>query len=346
MTKVLVIATSRKTRGGITSVIKAHEKGEQWKKYHCYWIQTHRDGSLLIKILYLVLAWIQYLFLLPFYDIIHVHGSGNNSAKRKLPFIKLAKKLHKKIIFHFHPPAEKILYGNGNEYLHKIFNLADVILVLSPLWINMINKAFPSNKYNMRVQWNPCPKVNRRNDIRKNQILFAGTIIDRKGYRTLLEAFSKIANKYPDWKIVFAGNGEIDKGKIESENLNISNQVIWLGWVSGKDKEKVFQESSIYCLASWGEGFPMGVLDAWAYGIPCVMTPVGGIPDIVEDGKNGLIFPISDSNKLSEELSLLMSNKDLRGQIVNETDKLVNGIFSIEEVNMRLEELYDYLSNK
>ena len=45
MVRVLVVATSRKTRGGITAVIKQHEKGEQWKKYHCVWIQTHRDGD-------------------------------------------------------------------------------------------------------------------------------------------------------------------------------------------------------------------------------------------------------------------------------------------------------------
>ena len=45
MTKVLVLATSRKTRGGVTSVVKAHEQGEQWKKYHCKWIETHRDNG-------------------------------------------------------------------------------------------------------------------------------------------------------------------------------------------------------------------------------------------------------------------------------------------------------------
>ena len=49
MAKVLVIATSRKTRGGITSVVKAHETGEQWKKYHCRWIETHRDGNSIRK---------------------------------------------------------------------------------------------------------------------------------------------------------------------------------------------------------------------------------------------------------------------------------------------------------
>ena len=90
MSKVLIVATGRKTRGGITSVIMAHETGIQWKKYHCHWVQTHRDGSNAIKILYLIWALVDYLFRLPFYDIVHIHFSHPTSAKRKLCFFKLA----------------------------------------------------------------------------------------------------------------------------------------------------------------------------------------------------------------------------------------------------------------
>ena len=66
MTKVLVIATSRKTRGGITSVIKAHETGEQWEKFHCKWIETHRDGNPIRKLYYLFTALIEYILLIHF----------------------------------------------------------------------------------------------------------------------------------------------------------------------------------------------------------------------------------------------------------------------------------------
>jgi len=71
--KVLVIATSRKTRGGITSVIKAHKTGEQWKKFHCKWIETHRDGNNIRKLWYLGTALIEYFCLLPFYICISCH---------------------------------------------------------------------------------------------------------------------------------------------------------------------------------------------------------------------------------------------------------------------------------
>lgn len=73
--KVLVVATSRKTRGGITSVIKAHETGEQWKKYHCKWIETHRDSNKITKIIYAIKGAMLFMLYLPFYSIIHFHVS-------------------------------------------------------------------------------------------------------------------------------------------------------------------------------------------------------------------------------------------------------------------------------
>ena len=59
-TRVLILATSRKTRGGITAVLKAHETGEQWKRFHCHWVQTHRDGNNIRKIAYLAFAWLDF----------------------------------------------------------------------------------------------------------------------------------------------------------------------------------------------------------------------------------------------------------------------------------------------
>lgn len=125
--------------------------------------------------------------------------------------------------------------------------------------------------------------------------------------------------------------------------MNVDRQIKFLGWVSGKEKEHAFQTASIYCLASDGEGFPMGVLDAWAYGIPCVVTPVGGIPDIVSDGKNGLVFPVRDIDALSKKLEILISNEELRKNIVHETDKYVNGLFNVKTINRELDKIYSEL---
>lgn len=348
MHRVLVVATSRKTRGGITSVIKAHETGEQWRNFHCTWIQTHRDGPSWRKLWYFITALVVFIVLLPFCDIVHFHCAGRISARRKIPMAKLARICGKKVLVHFHPPGPQDLFDEGaHEIARNLFDIADCILVLSPQWQRLINEAFPENNYEMKVVWNPCPIVNRRDDIREKQILYAGTILKRKGYDVLIKAFGKIGQKYPDWHVTFVGNpyyengiNEIEDGKQLARSLGIANQVEWLGWVSGEKKEKIFQTSSVYCLASDGEGFPMGVLDAWAYGVPCVMTPVGGIPDIVEDGKNGLLFPVGDVDKLALQLEKMITDESLRLSIVKQTDCYVNGDFKVENVTKRISDIY------
>ncbi|WP_066627102.1 glycosyltransferase family 4 protein [Labilibacter marinus] len=344
--KVLIVATSRKTRGGITSVVKAHEQGKQWKKYHCKWIETHRDGNALRKIAYFIFSLSQYMCLLPNYDLVHIHIATTGSAKRKQVFYYLAKWMNKKVIFHFHPSNEKFLFESANQKLYrKLFSSTDLVLVLSKQWQVWIKAALGLYK-NIEVLYNPCPIVDRIDTNRKNNILFAGTLIERKGYGVLLRAFASIADKYPSWKIVFAGNGEIEMAKLLADKLGIRNQIELLGWVSGNEKERQFQSASIYCLASDGEGFPMGVLDAWAYGIPCIVTPVGGIPDIVIDGKNGLLFPVGDINILSQQIEELIDNKCLREQMVIESDKYVNGEFNQDIINNKLDKIYSKVLNK
>lgn len=346
MTKVLVVATSRKTRGGITSVIKAHETGEQWKKYHCRWIETHRDGNAIRKLWYLFTALIEYIILLPFYDIVHIHVGLLTSVDRKLLFAKIAKFFHKKIIIHFHPSTEKHLFDDIHSAKIKLlFDYADLLIVLSEQWRIWINSAFADRRYNMTVLYNPCPKVKRDFSKKEKIILYAGMLSDRKGYNRLLYAFSSIAKKYPEWKLVFAGNGEIDKAKKLQHELNIpDNQVDFLGWVSGNEKECIFQKASIYCLPSWGEGFPMGVLDALAYGIPIITTPVGGIENIILNGKSGIIYDTYNIKELTKCLEILIDSESLRKNIIKEADKLVYNDFNINNVCQQLSEIYSKIS--
>ena len=140
---------------------------------------------------------------------------------------------------------------------------------------------------------------------------------------------------------MIAGNGEIDKAKAVAKECGIEDQVVFLGWVNGQAKDLAFQRASIYCLASDGEGFPMGVLDAWAYGIPCVVTPVGGLPDIVVDGENALVFPVGDVDVLARQLERMISDDELREKIADASLALAHTTFNIECINKKMEKIYD-----
>lgn len=342
--RVLIVATSRKTRGGITSVIKAHEAGRQWKKYHCHWIQTHRDGAAWRKILYWIVAWLDYIMRLPFYDIVHVHFSLRTTALRKRPFVTLAKLFRKKVIVHLHCGSQIDEIWNENYYY--LFNVADVSLFLSECLKEKVMAHFTQKK-DFRVCYNPCPSIIEHSTIKKqNIILFSGTLCLAKGYADLLKAFARIASKYTEWKVVFAGNGEIEQGQDLAKSLQVESQTVFLGWVSGQHKDDIFRKASIFCLPSYAEGFPMAVLDAWAYGLPVITTPVGGIPDVAVNGENILLFKSGDVEMLSFQLERMITNHTLREHISTASRNFATSKFNIDTINRQLGDLYAELSAK
>ena len=341
MKKILVLATSRKTRGGITSVIKAHETGEQWKKYHCRWIETHRDGPMWRKMWYLMTALLSYIIRIPFYDAIHVHFSLPPSARRKKIFVRIAKMMNKRIIIHLHCGSQiNDIWNPDYDYL---FSVADRCVFLSQNLQTMVEEhTGKSEKYH--VIYNPCPPTTDTTDVQKrNQILFTGTLIRAKGYADMIRAFAKIAKSHQEWQIVFAGNGEIEHGKRIAKGLGIEKQTIWLGWVKGADKDKAFREASIFCLPSYAEGFPMAVLDAWSYGLPVITTPVGGIPDVAKDGENMLLFNPGDVNALAICMERMITDMELRNKISGASLELAKTTFNIDTINKQIEKLYDEL---
>lgn len=90
----------------------------------------------------------------------------------------------------------------------------------------------------------------------------------------------------------------------------------------------------------------MAVLDAWAYGLPVITTPVGGIPDVAVEGKNMLIFNPGDVDKLAEQLARLMENEDLRESISKQSRQLAATTFNQDTINQQLNDLYESLLDK
>lgn len=341
MKKVLVLSTSRKTRGGITAVLKLYEQSEMWHKYHCRWIGTHRDGNRLCKIWYYVTGVLLYLVALPFYDIVHFHISLPSTVQRKYPLFKLAKRLGKKTIIHLHCGSQ-IDQIWSNQY-QTLFTECDCGIFLSESLKQKV-ESYVGERDNFYVVYNPCPIIDGKTCYEKrNSILFSGTLYEGKGYRDLIRAFSKIASKHLDWRLVLAGNGEIDKAKSLAEQHGIIAQVELLGWVVGDDKHKAFCEAKALCLPSYAEGFPMAVLDAWAYGLPVITTPVGGIPDIAIDGENLLLFNPGDIDTLAAQLESLISDKDLREKLSTASKKMARERFSLDCITEQLGSIYSLL---
>ena len=88
----------------------------------------------------------------------------------------------------------------------------------------------------------------------------------------------------------------------------------------------------------------MVVLEAWAKGVAVVTTPVGGLPDVIEEGKNCLTFGFGDYEELAERLCTLMENEKLREDIAATARKKVGDRFYTEKISKDIENLYISLS--
>ena len=126
-----------------------------------------------------------------------------------------------------------------------------------------------------------------------------------------------------------------------AHNMGLDDSVTFTGYITGKQKEDAWNKASIYCMCSRHEGFPMVVLEAWARGIAVVTTPVGGLPDVIEEGKNCLTFPFDDADALTMQLRKLMESPDLRRDMAEYSKSFGERVFAPVKVNESIEKLYE-----
>lgn len=339
-TKVLFVATSRQTMGGITSVLKRYEKMNIWSKYRCAWLETQINKGTALKLWYMIKAYITMLFIVPRYDIIHFHTVPGRSITMQMPVFLYSLLWKKKIIVHIHVGNQLLEYTNDKMFKYVLKKATKVVTLA-----NVIN-GYLKELYNIdgAVIYNPINKQKKRNVADSEKfIFFAAYLIKDKGYNTLLKAYSTIANRYPNWKLVIAGTGELDDAQRLCKVNGITDKVTIHSWLNRDQMNKMYEKASIFCIASIKEGFPMSFLEAASYGVPVVSTPVGGLVDVLEDGTNSMVFDFNDSKQLAEKLDTLMGDEILRKEISSNLQKLVDTTFSEEAVSQQLDKLYSSL---
>lgn len=152
---------------------------------------------------------------------------------------------------------------------------------------------------------NPFLQVNKAN-LNYRTVLAVGRLTKVKGFDLLLDIWRNIKNK-EDWQLLIVGDGE---EKITLENLiheyKVANSVKLLGNI--KNIENIYASSSIYCLTSHFEGFPMVLLEAQCFGLPIVAYNCDtGPEDIVVNGYNGFLINKGDKEKYIERLEYMLN---------------------------------------
>ncbi len=174
--------------------------------------------------------------------------------------------------------------------------------------------------------------------------VIVGRLVPLKGHRFLIEALSLLAKDFPDLGLLIAGAGEEEAAlQAETEALGLSDRVVFLGL--RRDIPDLLGLSELLVLPSSREGLPIVLLEALAASLPVVVTPVGGIPEVVEDGKTGFFVTQEPASIASALRRILESPESSRAMGAN-ARRLIEERYDIRSVARRYENLYRSLLAK
>lgn len=271
--------------------------------------------------------------------IVHIHGSTGASFWRKRIFINLAKRCGKKVVWHIHGGNFFQFYSEHTNAVNKTMGKCDAVITLSDSLGERFCETFPSKKIAVikNVVEEPQIEKHKRKEF---SLLFLGLICKNKGIFDLLEVLAEGQDVYRGRvKLLFGGNGESEKAEKYIKQQGIDDIAQYVGWVSGDKKRELLNSASALVLPSYIEALPICILEAMSYGLPIIATRVGGIPDIVKDGKNGILIEPNDKQALGAAINLLAADSATQQKMGRQSASMIEEYLP-QHVAHQLEALY------
>ena len=275
------------------------------------------------------------------YDILHFHDDVDLTFPLFSYFVKKPKVFHCHTLNDTHKNYKKNILSK--TILKKV---SDLYLCVSESTSNLLlDLNLPKTK--VRTLYNGVDTEKFRPDREEkvdNLILFVARISKRKGLHILLKSLFYL--KIPiGLKIVGPDStseySDEIKEMIETVNREGIHKVTYLGFLDEDNLIKLYQKASLFICPSILDIFPTVNPQALACGTPIVGTNVGGIPEIVKDGVNGILVPPNDPVRLAEAIQQLLEDKELRTRYGENGRKIVEQCFSWEYLAKELTGSYN-----
>ena len=267
-------------------------------------------------------------------------------------FAKLFKQIHSSIIIHHF----SFLGETGiKKYLMLIpqflyVSLLDDIIVPSPYTLNVAQKLFPRK----RIYYIPLPfkhDFSITKDFERGNLLFVGTVDERKGLSYLIDALGYILKIKPD--LVFTLNivGKIiDQTYYEGllvkiKRLRIEDKVRFLGRVSEDKLKECYQKAEVFVFPSLLEGYGIVLVEAMSKGLPIVAFNNSAMPYSIVDGENGLLADNMDSSSFARKLLEIIGDEPYRILLQAGMKKTVNKLKTQDDFERGIKDYYYAINN-
>jgi glycosyltransferase involved in cell wall biosynthesis len=352
-TRVLMIGTALTGRGGIAAVVSVLEQDGMFAREGVHYLATHAEGSRAHKAGTALRGfWHTALACLRERPaVVHAHSASHASFYRKSLLLLLARACGCATVFHLHGGGFRHFATEQSGplarwWIRHTLEASSAVIALSDGWAAFLNGYAP------RAQVHVVPNAVRVATLESpeapepGRILFLGRAEAAKGLYDLLDAIAPLAAGHPALRLAIGGEGELDAVRRRAAELGIADRVETLGWIDAREKARQLARASIFCLPSHAEGLPMSMLEAMAVGKPVLVSAVGGIPEAVADGSNGLLVSPGNVRALSAGLYCLLIDAALRKRLGERARATVAARFSTDAVLGKFSTVYRSLAGE
>lgn len=283
--------------------------------------------------------------------IVYTHVGDGVSFFREFFITWWSQFLGAKSIAHIHSP--KLFSYVGNRFQCTLVKMSlskcDCVFMLTDWWKNLAMDFDLHERID--VVHNPLPaelllesrKPKPVSNTGSLVVLTMARFVEGKGVEEVVKSLSLLPANI---SLILAGDGPLKKSiRSRVEQLGLTGRVKFTGWVTGEEKKKLLEEADIFCLPSTYDVFPMTMVEAMAFGVPVVAVAWGGIPDVVPDGRSGVLVESVTPAEIANAITQLMQNHD-RAQIAVYSKEWVRIISSPEKIGADLKLKFIALSQE
>ncbi|MFW5927609.1 MAG: glycosyltransferase family 4 protein [Thermoplasmatota archaeon] len=298
------------------------------------------------------------------FDIYHAHSYGYFHVNAAALF-KHLKDTPFVLTPHFHPEwsmwggkKRKFIRGVYDSVIaQKVIDSADRIIGVSRNEIELLKGKLEVQEEKVRIipngineaEFTPVPDsylFRELYDIDDNLVLFTGRLATNKGLLTLIKSIPEIIDEYPNTTFALIGEDEGMKSKIIklAKKLGVRDSLLITGYIKDYDVFKsAYSAADVYVLPSEYEAFGIVLLEAMMCETPCIGTRVGGVPEVIEDGKTGYIIEYGSDEQLSSKIINLLDDEKKRKCMGKAGRKRVLNNFTWKKVALELKDVYEEL---
>jgi glycosyltransferase involved in cell wall biosynthesis len=280
--------------------------------------------------------------------VVHLNLAERGSVYRKAVLLAATKLVGGRVLLHLHAAQIVQFHGSmggpGRALLGWMFRSADHCVVLGEVWRRWVSDTFAVRPGRISIVYNgvpatpPVARTQLGDD--RFRLLFVGNLLERKGVKDLLRAFAAPGFRARNIELTMAGGGPVEVYQAMAVSLGIADRVRFTGWVTQDDARVLMVNADALILPAYDEALPLVILEALSSRTPVICTPVGSIPEVLEDARTALFVQPGDEIAIAAAIIRLIDDPTLRQELAGAGAALYDRLFTMDAFARSIASLY------